>query len=578
MKRIFSLLLALVLVFGLIPGTAFAAAKPIELTVWADSFQFEWLQNRLDAFEAANPQWDITWNIEDYFPGYAEVVIAEDPAAGGDVYLYYSSYLNTLLEAGAVLPLTAAETRQALANSTQTLVDTVSDLNGTCYGYPLAGNTWFMLYNKSVFSEEDVKSLDTMLEKGKVAFPMTNIWYLPAFYFANGGTMYGPRGNNEADGIRFNGSRGAAVTARLAELMEHPNFITEDYGIDTRILADGTCDALFGVFWDYTSLREQMGDDIGAAQLPTVNINGQPRQMKALMESISVGVNPHADHPEAARALAAFLSNADSQLLRWQLHGSAVAAASLIDHPSITSHPGAKAMLDTQNNTAAVHPWVPSMSTYWVQVAEMAQWLKNGKITAGNAAAKTEEWNAILNGGRELPPIFSDVPAGVYYEEPVLWAVENGITAGASANSFNPGGSCLRAHVVTFLWRAAGCPEPISTENPFTDVKEGEFFYKPVLWAVENAITSGVSATEFGSYANCNRAAVVTFLWRAAGSPEPSSTNNPFTDVKSTDFFYKPVLWAVENGITAGLTATTFGPTAECNRAQVVTFLYRAYN
>ena len=109
-------------------------------------------------------------------------------------------------------------------------------------------------------------------------------------------------------------------------------------------------------------------------------------------------------------------------------------------------------------------------------------------------------------------------------------------------------------------------------------MKEGNFFYKPVLWAVEQYITSGVSPTEFGSYSNCNRAAVVTFLWRAAGSPEPASNNNPFTDVKSTDFFYKPVLWAVENGITAGLTATTFGPTAECNRAQVVTFLYRACN
>ena len=173
---------------------------------------------------------------------------------------------------------------------------------------------------------------------------------------------------------------------------------------------------------------------------------------------------------------------------------------------------------------------------------------------------------------------FADVPAGAYYEAPVLWAVENGITSGATENSFNPGGACLRAHVVTFLWRAAKQPEPAISTSAFTDVRSSDFFFKPVLWAVENGITSGVSATEFGSYANCNRAAVVTFLWRAAGSPEPSSTNNPFTDVKSTDFFYKPVLWAVENGITAGLTATEFGPGTNCNRAQVVTFLYRAYN
>ena len=173
---------------------------------------------------------------------------------------------------------------------------------------------------------------------------------------------------------------------------------------------------------------------------------------------------------------------------------------------------------------------------------------------------------------------FLDVPAGAFYEAPVLWALENGITTGATADSFNPNGTCLRAHVVTFLHRAAGNPEPNSTKNPFADVKSSDFFYKPVLWAVENGITNGVSATEFGSYSNCNRAAVVTFLWRAKGQPEPTSTDNPFVDVKASDFFYKAVLWAVENGITNGVDATHFGPATECNRAQVVTFLYRAYD
>ena len=173
---------------------------------------------------------------------------------------------------------------------------------------------------------------------------------------------------------------------------------------------------------------------------------------------------------------------------------------------------------------------------------------------------------------------FADVPADSFYYEPVLWALENGITTGATATTFNPGGNCLRAHVVTFLHRAEGNPEPSSTKNPFTDVKSSDFFYKPVLWAVEKGITNGTSATTFGSYDNCNRAAVVTFLWRAAGCPEPKAVNNPFVDVKTTDFFYKAVLWAVENGITNGVDATHFGPAAGCNRAQVVTFLYRAYN
>jgi len=182
---------------------------------------------------------------------------------------------------------------------------------------------------------------------------------------------------------------------------------------------------------------------------------------------------------------------------------------------------------------------------------------------------------------RAIPKIenpFTDVPMSSFYYDPVLWAVENGITNGATATTFNPNGVCLRAHVVTFLHRAAGSPASGASRNPFTDVKTSDFFYAPVLWAVEKGITNGVSATTFGSYDVCNRAAVVTFLWRAAGSPEPESTSHPFTDVKPTDFYYKPVLWAVENGITNGVDPTHFGPATPCNRAQVVTFLYRAYN
>ena len=173
---------------------------------------------------------------------------------------------------------------------------------------------------------------------------------------------------------------------------------------------------------------------------------------------------------------------------------------------------------------------------------------------------------------------FTDVPVDSFYYAPVLWALENGITAGATPTTFNPGGPCLRAQVVTFLWRAEGQPALTHYNNPFTDVGPKDFFFIPVQWAVANKITSGTSATTFGPLENCNRAAVVTFLWRAAGCPEPKAAHNPFVDVKSTDFFYKSVLWAVENGITAGLDATHFGPTSGCNRAQVVTFLYRAYN
>ena len=172
---------------------------------------------------------------------------------------------------------------------------------------------------------------------------------------------------------------------------------------------------------------------------------------------------------------------------------------------------------------------------------------------------------------------FQDVDPESFYYDPFLWALEHNITTGTSPTTFSPGASCIRAQVVTFLWRAAGSPEPTSTNNPFTDVKEKDFFYKAVLWAVENGITTGLDATHFGPGVPCNRAQVVTFLWRTAGSPEPTSANNPFTDVEAGQFCFDAVLWAVEQGITNGVSDTEFGAAGICNRAQIVTFLYRTF-
>ena len=192
----------------------------------------------------------------------------------------------------------------------------------------------------------------------------------------------------------------------------------------------------------------------------------------------------------------------------------------------------------------------------------------NARFTTGAGSATL---TAVFH--RVMP--FVDVPDGAYYEQPVLWAVEREITAGTDKTHFSPNDTCTRAQVVTFLWRAAGNPEPKTGNNPFKDVKPSDYFYKPVLWAVENKITAGTSATTFSPNDGCTRGQVVTFLWRSAGNPAPGSSKNPFTDVKSDAYFYDPVLWAVEHKITAGTSDTTFSPNDTCTRAQIVTFLYR---
>ena len=170
---------------------------------------------------------------------------------------------------------------------------------------------------------------------------------------------------------------------------------------------------------------------------------------------------------------------------------------------------------------------------------------------------------------------FCDVNTNSFYYEPMLWAVENGITNGTSTLKFSPNDFCTRGQVVTFLWRAYKKPAPSASGNPFVDVVSGKYYYDPVCWAVEKTITSGTDKTHFEPNSNCTRAQVVTFLWRAAGSPAPKSTSNPFVDVVKDSYYYKAVLWAVEKNITNGTDKTHFSPNATCTRGQVVTFLYR---
>lgn len=171
---------------------------------------------------------------------------------------------------------------------------------------------------------------------------------------------------------------------------------------------------------------------------------------------------------------------------------------------------------------------------------------------------------------------FVDVPAGAYYEKPVAWAVENGITTGTGTDTFSPARPCTRGQAVTFLWRAMGKPEPTTAENPFTDVSEGDYFYKAVLWAYENGITTGNGDGTFTPGRICSRAQVAAFLWRAKGKPKAGSPAD-FSDVDSGAFYAEAVAWAVEHKITGGTGDGLFSPNADCVRGQMVTFLYRAF-
>ena len=197
----------------------------------------------------------------------------------------------------------------------------------------------------------------------------------------------------------------------------------------------------------------------------------------------------------------------------------------------------------------------------------------DGKYTFTMPAGKVEVKATFMEDNSMLN-FFYDVPNGAYFYEAVKWAVDKGITNGLSDTMFGPYESCTRAQIVTFLWRAAGSPEP-KTVSSFTDVPASAYYAKAVAWAVENGITNGMTETTFAPDATCTRGQSVTFLYRALKGTASGSTN--FTDVKSDAFYADAISWAVANNVTNGTSNTTFSPNADCTRAEIVTFLYRAY-
>lgn len=195
----------------------------------------------------------------------------------------------------------------------------------------------------------------------------------------------------------------------------------------------------------------------------------------------------------------------------------------------------------------------------------------------GYADMSAAEILADLFGDAETQPSqkgFNDVKPGDYFYDAVNWAVEKGITTGTSATTFSPNTSCTRAQIVTFLWRASGSPEPKTASNPFTDVAANAYYCKAVLWAVENGITTGTSATTFSPGAPCTRAQGVTFLWRANGRKAASAAAS-FTDVASDAYYAPAVAWAAEQNVTGGVGNGLFSPDTTCTRAQIVSMLYR---
>jgi len=369
----------------------------ITLTVWSpqeDQDGDNWLKTECEAFAEEHPEWNITFEYGVCSEGDAKTNLGTDAEAGADVYMFANDQIADLLNAGAIAELGGDYAQQVKDQNDETIINSVTYEDGI-YGVPFTSNTWFMYYDTRVFSEEDIASLDTMLEKGKVAFPLSNSWYIASFYAGNGCTLFGESGTDEDAGIDFSGDKASAVTDYLVDLVANSNFSNDADGSGLAGLGDGTVNAIFSGSWDYEAVVEALGEEnVGIAQLPSYTLSdGTVCQMKSFAGSKAIGVNPNSEYPEAAVALAAYLGGTEAQQAHYEMRNIVPTDTSI----DVSDDALAEAQADTIANTSILQPIVSSMGNYWTPAQSMGEELVAGSVTHSNSAEKTEAMNEAMN-------------------------------------------------------------------------------------------------------------------------------------------------------------------------------------
>lgn len=368
-----------------------------DLTVWSpqEDQDTNWLQDQCEAFAAEHPNWKINFNYGVCPEGEAKDNVTKDVEAAADVYMLANDNIPDLVSAGALSELGGDYLGYVTSTNSDSILASVT-YNDSVVAFPFTPNTWFMYYDKSVFSEDDVKNFDTMLEKAgeagkKVSFKLTDSWYIEAFYVANGCTLFGDGTDTDA-GIDFGGDKAAAVTEYLVDLAANPNFLVDADGSGLAGLGDSVA-ALFSGTWDAEAVKEKLGDNMGVAALPTVTIDGKEGQMKSFIGSKAIGVNPNAENQQVAMSLAAYLAGEKAQTAHYEMRNLVPSNINI----SLADDPIATAVTNVMTDTSIMQPLCKEMSNYWSPAENMGKNIQSGEVTKDNAAEKTEEMNTTMN-------------------------------------------------------------------------------------------------------------------------------------------------------------------------------------
>ena len=404
MKKILSVTAAAAMLLGVSAcgsnnnngGTAAKGTQSIKLTVWGPSEDQaksdSWLPTMEKQFAKAHPEYKITWKNAVVSEGDAGKTVKQDPSAAADVYMFANDQLGTLIDAQAIGEVSDDAKAQIKKQDDDAIIKSVTGTDGKIYGVPFTGNTYFMYYNKSKFSSDDIKSLDTMLQKGKVSYNLGNSWYLPAFYTGAGMTLFGKDAATAKDGIKMDSAAATDVTKYLVALVKNPNFVVDnDEGAGLAALQNGTVDAIFSGTWSASDVKKALGDNYAAAQLPSFTTSGgSTYQMKAFYGSKAVGYNPNSKVPQAAAEFATYLGSSEAQKAHYTMRQIVPTDKSLAS--TYKNDPAAVAQNDTIANTSTLQPTIAQMGNFWDPCKNFGTAIVNGDVNSGNAQAKAQAW------------------------------------------------------------------------------------------------------------------------------------------------------------------------------------------
>jgi len=424
MKRILATLLAVIMCMGLLAGCgekttqteapkgteapkateAPAAPTEIALTVWCPQNQIDTgiMAEQQAAFEKLHPEWKITWTTTPVGEDNAKTEVLKDVAAAADVFFFASDQTSALVEAGALARL-GGDALKLVQDTIAPSVVATAQVGEGVYGIPFTHNTFFMYYDKTLYTEEEIKSLDTMLAKdlGEGAFNFhfdaAGGWKGASYYYGAGLSVFGIEGNDPTNPTDWNNATGIKVTNYLIDLINNPKVAFESEIVVEEKAKEHKIGAWFDGSWNDGKYVDALGDDLGRAMIPSYKLDGQDVQLKGFYGSKLIGANAHSKNLQAAVAFAAFLGNEENQILRYQKSGQIPTNTNAANNADIAADPIAVVTMAEANNASVAQPSATLFANnFWSPAGAIFSEINSGDLNKNNVQAKMDAFFAAL--------------------------------------------------------------------------------------------------------------------------------------------------------------------------------------